>query len=96
MAQMAVTDLKYNYYQHLPYSLQAFYYTPQELRLPDYETFFKDGLRRIDMVLAYTEDLSNPDQSISRRNFELNLISDGLELELEDKAVSFNFLLNMK
>jgi hypothetical protein len=48
------------------------------------------------MVLAYTEDLSNPDQSISRRNFELNLISDGLELELEDKAVSFDSLFNIK
>ena len=93
---MTLTNLKYNCYQHLAYPLQAFYYTPQERRLPDYETFFKDGLRRIDMVLAYTEDLSNPDQSISRRNFELNLINDGLELELEDKAVLFNSLFTTK
>lgn len=58
--------------------------------------YFRDGKRRIDFVLAYTEkdDISGKDaekeakKKERREMFELNLKEEGLELEYEDKRVS--------
>ncbi|XP_054633657.1 anoctamin-5 isoform X2 [Dunckerocampus dactyliophorus] len=45
--------------------------------------FFRDGVRRIDFVLSYSED----DKKMEKRQmFEANLQKVGLELEVEDKT----------
>ena len=50
---------------------------------------FKDGVRRIDMILAYDDQDSEDSKNDSyRRYFENNLRRVGLHLELEDKAVT--------
>ncbi|XP_046807340.1 anoctamin-4 [Lucilia cuprina] len=57
---------------------------------------FRDGRRKIDMVLAWEEeDLGVMTEIESRKkdyrkNFMENLIKEGLEVELEDKTQSFN------
>lgn len=57
---------------------------------------FRDGRRKIDMVLAWEEENFGVMTEVeskkrdSRRTFMENLIKEGLEVELEDKAVSFN------
>uniref|UniRef100_A0A1I8PA10 Anoctamin n=1 Tax=Stomoxys calcitrans TaxID=35570 RepID=A0A1I8PA10_STOCA len=57
---------------------------------------FRDGRRKIDMVLAWEEeDLGVMTEAESRKRdnrktFMENLIKEGLEVELEDKSQSFN------
>lgn len=65
------------------------------LQLPDTDTLlFRDGKRRIDMVLVYEEEdfgvmtLAEVTRREMRRVFQENLVKEGLELELEDKHVS--------
>ncbi|XP_063293984.1 anoctamin-5 isoform X2 [Pelobates fuscus] len=53
--------------------------------------FFRDGLRRIDFVLSYTDDPNketDKKKAERRKEFESNLIKTGLELETEDKKES--------
>jgi hypothetical protein len=61
-------------------------------------TFFWDGVRRIDMILAYEDDDpeevdTNEDaedfqtKAQKREQFEKNLVEQGLELELEPAKV---------
>lgn len=64
-------------------------------QLPDTETLlFRDGKRRIDMVLVYEEEdygvmtFAEVTRREMRRVFQENLIKEGLELELEEKQVS--------
>nr|XP_051680923.1 anoctamin-5 isoform X2 [Oryctolagus cuniculus] len=52
--------------------------------------FFRDGIRQIDFVLSYVDDLRK-DAEIKaerRKEFEQNLRKSGLELEIEDKRDS--------
>jgi anoctamin-4 len=65
------------------------------LQLPDTETLlFRDGKRRIDMVLVYEEEefgvmtLAEVTRREMRKVFQENLVKEGLELELEGKQVS--------
>ena len=65
------------------------------LQLPDTDTLlFRDGKRRIDMVLVYEEEelgvmtLAEVTRRDMRRVFQENLVKEGLELELEGKQVS--------
>lgn len=57
---------------------------------------FRDGRRKIDMVLCYEEDNQGVMTEIearrqeARRAFYENLVKDGLELEIEDSSQSFN------
>ncbi|XP_045770724.1 anoctamin-4 [Maniola jurtina] len=57
---------------------------------------FRDGRRRIDMVLAYEEEDYGVMTELEarkreyRRTFQENLIKEGLELELENKCLSFD------
>ena len=56
----------------------------------DYSLYFRDGIRRIDMVLAFEED--PPDSKEKkweyRATYEENLKMAGLELELEHRTAS--------
>ncbi|XP_044738568.1 anoctamin-4 isoform X2 [Chrysoperla carnea] len=58
--------------------------------------YFRDGKRKIDMVLVYEEeDLGVMTEAESRRRdqrkiFQENLIKEGLELEIEPKDISFD------
>ncbi|EHA99487.1 Anoctamin-5 [Heterocephalus glaber] len=52
--------------------------------------FFRDGIRQIDFVLSYVDDIKK-DSDIKaerRKEFEQNLRKSGLELEIEDKRDS--------
>ncbi|XP_057692972.1 anoctamin-5 isoform X2 [Corythoichthys intestinalis] len=49
--------------------------------------FFRDGLRRIDFVLSYTDEDSEKHRR-KRELYEANLMKVGLELETEDKLES--------
>lgn len=57
---------------------------------------FRDGRRRIDMVLAYEEENegvmteAEARRREHRRCFQENLVKEGLELELEDKSQAFD------
>ena len=60
--------------------------------------FFRDNKRRIDYVLAFTEKEDKPSgkdaekeskKREKRELFEENLKAEGLELEYEDKRVSY-------
>ncbi|GBP81847.1 Anoctamin-6 [Eumeta japonica] len=68
--------------------------TPEGLD-PD-SLMFRDGRRRIDMVLAYEEEdygvmtEAEARRRDYRRTFQENLIKEGLELELENKCLSFD------
>ncbi|XP_058237542.1 anoctamin-5b isoform X1 [Hemibagrus wyckioides] len=50
--------------------------------------YFRDGIRRIDFVLSYTDDKDGDKKADRRREFEANLEKAGLELETEDKMDS--------
>nr|XP_021513325.1 anoctamin-5 [Meriones unguiculatus] len=52
--------------------------------------FFTDGIRQIDFVLSYVDDMKKDSEikAERRREFELNLRKTGLELEIEDKLNS--------
>ncbi|XP_037378480.1 anoctamin-5 [Talpa occidentalis] len=52
--------------------------------------FFRDGIRQIDFVLSYVDDLKKETdvKSERRKEFEQNLRKTGLELEIEDKMNS--------
>ncbi|XP_076687258.1 anoctamin-4 isoform X2 [Andrena cerasifolii] len=58
--------------------------------------YFRDGRRRIDMVLVYQEDNNGVMTEIEarrkeqRRVFQQNLLKEGLQLELESKESSFD------
>ncbi|XP_033223638.1 anoctamin-4 isoform X2 [Belonocnema kinseyi] len=63
----------------------------------DNETlFFRDGRRRIDMVLVYQEESAGVTTEIEarkieqRRSFEQNLLKEGLQCELEPKETAFD------
>jgi anoctamin-4 len=67
------------------------------LQLPDTDTLlFRDGKRRIDMVLVYEEEefgvmtLAEVTRREMRKVFQENLVREGLELELEGKQVSMS------
>lgn len=57
---------------------------------------FRDGRRRIDMVLCYEEENEGVMTELeakrreARKTFFENLIKDGLELEIEDKSQAFD------
>uniref|UniRef100_A0A8C6R131 Anoctamin n=1 Tax=Nannospalax galili TaxID=1026970 RepID=A0A8C6R131_NANGA len=52
--------------------------------------YFRDGVRQIDFVLSYVDDVKRDAElkAERRREFELNLRKTGLELEIEDKMNS--------
>lgn len=58
--------------------------------------FFRDGRRKIDMVLCYEEEFDgvmteyNARQREQRKVFQENLIKEGLDIEIEDKSQSFD------
>ncbi|XP_041416945.1 anoctamin-5 isoform X2 [Xenopus laevis] len=54
--------------------------------------FFRDGIRRIDFILSYTEETGKEAEKKAerRKDYELNLQKSGLELETEDKKESEN------
>uniref|UniRef100_A0A8C6Z8D4 Anoctamin n=1 Tax=Nothoprocta perdicaria TaxID=30464 RepID=A0A8C6Z8D4_NOTPE len=66
----------------------------RRLRVKQHESkdsiFFRDGVRRIDFVLSYVDDLNKEwEKKLERRKeFESNLQKAGLELETEDKKES--------
>lgn len=57
---------------------------------------FRDGRRKIDMILCYEQESEGVMTEIEarrkeqRRIFEENLIKEGLEIELEDKSKAFD------
>lgn len=57
---------------------------------------FRDGRRKIDMVLCYEEEHEGVMTELeakrreSRKIFLDNLVKDGLELEIEDKSQAFD------
>lgn len=67
----------------------------QEIFDPE-SLYFRDGKRKIDMVLVYEEEeLGVMTEAEARRRdqrkvFQENLIKEGLELELEHKDLSFD------
>nr|XP_054098154.1 anoctamin-5 isoform X5 [Callithrix jacchus] len=52
--------------------------------------FFRDGIRQIDFVLSYVDDIKKDSElkAERRKEFENNLRKTGLELEIEDKRDS--------
>ncbi|XP_023288562.1 anoctamin-4 [Orussus abietinus] len=58
--------------------------------------FFRDGRRRIDMILVYQEESKGvmteleAQRKEQRRIFQQNLLGEGLQLELEPKEASFD------
>lgn len=58
--------------------------------------YFRDGRRKIDMVLVYEEEElgvmteAEARRRDNRRVFQENLVKEGLELELEHKDISFD------
>ena len=68
------------------YSLQIF---SDFLQLTEKkELFFDDGLRRIDYVLAYSDD-GTEEHCRMRATYEENLLRNGLEIEIEPKEVRY-------
>lgn len=57
---------------------------------------FRDGHRKIDMVICYEEESEGVMTEIEARKREMrkvfleNLVKDGLELEMEDKSQAFD------
>jgi anoctamin-4 len=67
-----------------------------ELRDDPESLFFRDGRRKIDMVLCYKEEFDgvmteiDAKQREQRKLFQENLIKEGLDIEIEDKSQSFD------
>lgn len=67
-----------------------------ELREDPESLFFRDGRRKIDMVLCYEEEFDgvmtevDARQREQRRVFQENLVKEGLEIETEDRNQSFD------
>lgn len=67
-----------------------------ELRDDPESLFFRDGRRKIDMILCYEEEFDgvmtelNARQREQRKVFQDNLIKEGLDIEMEDKSQSFD------
>lgn len=67
-----------------------------ELREDPESLFFRDGRRKIDMVLCYEEEFDgvmteiDAKQRDQRRVFQEHLIKEGLDIEIEDKSQSFD------
>lgn len=67
-----------------------------ELREDPDSLFFRDGRRKIDMVLCYEEEFDgvmtelNARQREQRKVFQDNLTKEGLDIEVEDKSQSFD------
>ncbi|XP_064368925.1 anoctamin-5 isoform X3 [Dromaius novaehollandiae] len=85
----------------IPSSSEGLNSTETTLLIPDHQVidkrheskdsiFFRDGIRRIDFVLSYVDDLNKEwEKKLERRKeFENNLQKAGLELETEDKKES--------
>lgn len=68
----------------------------QELREDPESLFFRDGRRRIDMVLCFEEEFDgvmtedDAQHREKRKTFHENLIREGLDIEIEDKSQSFD------
>ena len=63
---------------------------------PTSETLYlSDGVRRIDMVLAYEDEEDSSKKKKKRETFEKNLREQGLTLETELKTVSLLLILPM-
>ena len=56
--------------------------------------YLSDGVRRIDMVLAYEDEEQGSKKTKKREIFEKNLREQGLQLETELKTVSIGRLLS--
>ena len=54
--------------------------------------FFRDGVRRIDFILAYRDE-EDPEKTKQRETYEKNLQEEGLELEVENKKVNIKWLV---
>lgn len=69
---------------------------PQQKGLDPESLMFRDGRRKIDMVICYEEESEGVMTEIEakrremRKTFLENLIKDGLELEIEDKTRAFD------
>lgn len=67
-----------------------------ELRDDPESLFFRDGRRKIDMVICFEEEFdgvmteNNAKQREQRKCFQSNLIKEGLDIETEDKSQSFD------
>lgn len=66
------------------------------LQLDAESLMFRDGRRKIDMILCYEEESEGVMTEIEsrrreqRRLFEESLVKEGLEIELEDKVMAFD------
>lgn len=67
-----------------------------ELREDPDSLFFRDGRRKIDMVICFGEEFdgvmteTDAEQREKRKVFQENLIKEGLDIEVEDKNQSFD------
>jgi anoctamin-4 len=67
-----------------------------ELREDPESLYFRDGRRRIDMVICYEEEFdgvmteTDAKRRDQRRIFQENLIKEGLDIEIEDKSQAFD------
>ena len=55
-----------------------------------------DGIRRIDMVLAYEDEGRSKKKTKKREMFEAHLMEQGLQLETELSTVSFEHKHRLK
>jgi hypothetical protein len=61
---------------HISLCFMAYFQQPSTVH-------FRDGIRRIDFVLVYTDDVEKPEKAVIRKIFEKNLEHEGLELEYQ-------------
>lgn len=68
---------------------------PELIQDPE-SLFFRDGRRKVDMILCFEEEFDgvmteyNARQREQRKIFQENLIKEGLDIETEDKSQSFD------
>ncbi|NP_001428231.1 anoctamin-5 isoform m [Homo sapiens] len=74
--------------KHIDYSFQMSEF--QKNQQSKDSIFFRDGIRQIDFVLSYVDDVKKDAElkAERRKEFETNLRKTGLELEIEDKRDS--------